>query len=131
MDRQSLIKEKKKRKEIFLTFTKIPSRSSSSVSESFAAFLPDFFPFGVVVDLDLRATLVSFRSVFLAALAFFAAFAAAEVACFLPMIYDMLCLYPACIQAEKTDSNTSRNIPRSIATNTKFDDGLTKNHILF
>ena len=51
------------------------------MSESFAAFfLPD-------VDLDLRATLVSFRSVFLAALAFFAAFAAAdEVACFLPII---------------------------------------------
>ena len=86
MDEQSLIKEKKKRKEKFLTFTKIPSRSSSSVSESFAAFLPDFFPFGVDVDLDLRATLVSFRSVFLAALAFFAAFAAAKVICFLPMI---------------------------------------------
>ena len=56
----------------------MPSRSSSSVSESFAAFLPDF-------DFDLRATLVSFRSVFLAALAFFAAFAPDGVACFLPM----------------------------------------------
>ena len=67
----------------------MPSRSSSSVSESFAAFLPDFFPFGADVDLDLRATLVSFRSVFLAALAFFAAFAAPEVVCFLPMILTL------------------------------------------
>ena len=68
----------------------MPSRSSSSVSESFAAFLLDF-PFDGVdeVDLDLRAILVSFRSVFFAALAFFAAFAAAdEVACFLAMILE-------------------------------------------
>ena len=87
MERLSSRKQKqRKKKKGFLTFIKIPSRSSSSVSESFAAFLPDFFPpFGVdddVVDLDLRATLVSLRSVLFAA---FAA-AAAEVACFLPMI---------------------------------------------
>jgi hypothetical protein len=93
------------KKVCILTFSKIPSRSSSSVSESFAAFLLDF-PFNGV-DLDLRAILVSFRSVFFAALAFFAAFAAAdEVACFLAMSAYVNILFSSLLKRRDASSQS-------------------------